>query len=72
MRLILACAVLLAVATPALADEYRYSRNVVRVIDGDSLIVDVPDWPAPFRPARVRVSGVNAPETSLNFLEVEP
>jgi endonuclease YncB( thermonuclease family) len=36
---------------------------VVRAIDGDSLIVDVPDWPAPFRPARVRISGVNAPES---------
>ena len=29
--------------TPAAwADEYRYTGNAVRVIDGDSLIIDVP------------------------------
>jgi endonuclease YncB( thermonuclease family) len=63
MRLGLSTAMLaLCLAAPgAYADEYRYTGTVVRVIDGDPLIVDVPEWPALFRPARVRVS--NAPES---------
>lgn len=48
-------------APAAWAEEYRYVGQVVRVIDGDSLIIDVPDWPEHFRPARVRVVGFNAP-----------
>lgn len=58
-----ALAVLYLCAPAAWAEEYRYAGNVVRVIDGDSPIIDVPDWPAPSRPARVRVTGVNAPES---------
>jgi micrococcal nuclease len=50
-------------ALPASAETYTYQGYLVRVIDGDSLVIDVPDWPAPFRPARVRVDGINAPES---------
>lgn len=49
------------VASSASSQAYTYPWYVVRVIDGDSLIIDVPEWPAPFRPSRVRVDGVNAP-----------
>ena len=52
------------VASTVQAEEYRYIGSVVRVIDGDSLVVDVPEWPAPFRPMRVRATGVNSPESS--------
>src|SRR5687768_9237518 len=51
------------VASTVQAEEYRYIGSVVRVIDGDSLVVDVPEWPAPFRPMRVRATGVNSPES---------
>jgi hypothetical protein len=59
MRLILAYIALLHTALPLMADEYRYTGTVVRVIDGDSLIIDVPDWPAPSRPAHV-ISALNS------------
>ena len=50
-------------AMPACADDVRYQGIVEKVIDGDTLVVDVEDWPAPFRSARVRVHGIDTPES---------
>lgn len=61
--IVLLLAALYLCAPAAWAEEHRYTGQVVGVIDADSLIIDVPEWPAPFRPARVRVTGVNTPET---------
>lgn len=36
--------------------------KVVRVHDGDTLIVNVPHWPRPFRTIEVRLFGWDAPE----------
>src|SRR5688572_1540769 len=63
MRAVVTAFALGMLALAAQAEDYRYTGNVVRVIDGDSLVIDVPEWPAPFRPSRVRVDGVNAPES---------
>ena len=45
-------------ATPALAAERAYSGTVVRVIDGDSIVVDLDDGPE----QNVRLVGVDADE----------
>lgn len=39
------------------------SATVVRVIDGDTLEVSVAAWPAVFRPWKVRIYGIDTPET---------
>jgi micrococcal nuclease len=54
---------LLLFAAPAAASEARYAGVVEQVIDGDTLVVDVPDWPLPFRHARVRIHGIDTPES---------
>jgi hypothetical protein len=59
MRLALSTAMLglCLAALGAYADLSLY-RNVVRVIDGDSLTIDLPDWPAPFESRQKRPEGV--------------
>jgi len=62
LPLVIAAAWCVATST-AMAEPYTYQGYLVRVIDGDSIVIDVPAWPAPFRPARVRIDGVNSPES---------
>ena len=53
----------LLIAAPAGAAEYGpYQVQVVDVIDGDTLKVDVELWPGLTQRVSVRVAGVNAPE----------
>lgn len=54
--------ILALLALPAAAAD-RYSGTVVRVIDGDTLLVVVPGWPELFNPARIRVYGIDTPES---------
>lgn len=51
-----------ALSAPAGGAE-RYTAVIVKVIDGDTLRVDVAGWPRPFRPANIRVFGIDAPES---------
>jgi len=39
-----------------------YHATVLKVIDGDTITVHVPGWPAPFDPIGVRIYGLDAPE----------
>lgn len=54
---------LLALLTLPAAAADRYAGEVVRVIDGDTLLVAVPGWPELFNPARIRVYGIDTPES---------
>ena len=59
---VLAAAALAAFAVPAHAADYVWP--VVRVIDGDTIVVDASvDMPAKIAELRVRQRGVDAPET---------
>ena len=60
--LALACALVSpARSTPA---GQTYQATVVRVVDGDSVIVSVPAWAAtPFETISVRVAGIDTPES---------
>ena len=69
-RLVILAAALAAVAMPAQAADYAmpaqaadYAWPVVRVIDGDTIVVDASaDLPAELADLRVRLRGVDAPE----------
>jgi endonuclease YncB( thermonuclease family) len=39
-----------------------YHGTVIHAVDGDTLRISVPRWPAPFTPIDVRVYGIDAPE----------
>lgn len=41
-----------------------YPATVVRVLDGDTVRVEVKSWPAPFNPIDVRIKGIDTPEHS--------
>lgn len=57
-------AVLLLIAATAPASSQTYQATVVRVVDGDSVIVSVPAWAAtPFGTMSVRISGIDTPES---------
>lgn len=47
---------------PAAAAATRYTVDVVRVLDGDTVDVDVQIWPGLRQRIRVRVAGVDTPE----------
>ena len=54
--------------TPAVEREqsgpiYTYQGTVERIIDGDTISVSIPSFPAPFNPISVRVDHINTPET---------
>lgn len=36
---------------------------MVRVIDADTLVVRVPGWPRPYNPVKVRLDGIDTPES---------
>lgn len=60
-------AVLMAVCMPALAQKQpqgvMYDANIVRVNDGDTVVIAAPFLPAPLKPElAVRVYGVDTPE----------
>ena len=60
----LTIAILALIVAPARAwQDGLYLGTVERVIDGDTLVVDVPKWPDPFRHARIRVYGIDTPES---------
>lgn len=44
---------------------FVYQATVVRVSDGDSLVVRVDGFPAPFDPVAVRVDDIDTPETRM-------
>lgn len=39
-----------------------YHGTVIRDVDGDTLRVSIPRWPAPFTPIDVRIFGIDTPE----------
>ncbi len=39
-----------------------YPATVLKVIDGDTVRVEVKTWPAPFTPIDVRIKGIDTPE----------
>ena len=39
-----------------------YRAEVQRVVDGDTVIVSIPGWPAPYSPVHVRLNGIDTPE----------
>ena len=41
---------------------YTYQATVERVVDGDTVRVHIPSFPAPFNPIAVRVDHINTPE----------
>lgn len=57
----------LAAATPAAAADRAvvpYAATVVRVVDGDTVNVDIPAWAGtPFTPIAIRVAGIDTPES---------
>ena len=42
---------------------FTYEGKVERIIDGDTISVSIPSFPAPFNPIAVRVAHINAPES---------
>ena len=60
------CALLSPIAGPARAHGPQYGQVravVVRVCDGDTVVVDIPEYPAVIgKSIRIRLAGVNAPE----------
>jgi len=57
-------ALALAALLHAAAPSQTYQATVVRVVDGDSVIVSVPAWAAtPFGTMSVRISGIDTPES---------
>ena len=74
MHRTLALLLALAIATPALAGvnvpppkiKGTYDAIVVRVIDGDTVIVTVPAWAStPFATRSVRIYGIDTPESHM-------
>ena len=64
MRTVLALAlVLISVATAAKEAFGPYRAEVVRVKDGDTVLVDVHIWPGLTQRISLRLDGVNTPET---------
>lgn len=66
-KLLLAIVTVLTLVTPALAQKtpvgVTYDTIVVRVIDGDTVVVAAPFLPAPLKPElAVRIFGVDTPE----------
>ncbi len=61
MRVILTVILCLSVSL-AHADYGPYRAELIRVIDGDTIVVDVQIWPDLRYRATVRLAGVNAPE----------
>lgn len=39
-----------------------YPATVVKAVDGDTIKVNIADWPAPFTPIDIRIKGVDTPE----------
>jgi endonuclease YncB( thermonuclease family) len=62
----LALVVLLALLSPAFAAGESYRASVVRVVDGDTLVVRVPSWRrTPFEQMAVRISAIDTPESQM-------
>ena len=56
----------LAMATSvnaATLEERTFPASVVRVIDGDSVVVQIENWPLPFNPVELRLEGIDTPES---------
>jgi endonuclease YncB( thermonuclease family) len=61
---------LLALSTPTIAQKtpvgVTYDTTIVRVVDGDTIIITAPYLPAPLKPELgVRIFGVDTPEKSF-------
>ena len=66
-KLLLAIVTALTLVTPALAQRtpvgVTYDTTVIRVIDGDTVVIAAPFLPAPLKPElAVRIFGVDTPE----------
>lgn len=63
-RILLTLLLALSVSTTAAAQAtYVYDGKVVRLKDGDTLVLEIAGWPAPFNPIDVRVDGIDTPES---------
>jgi len=47
----------------AQAEEFKYQGKVIKVIDGDTIEVEIAGWPAPYNPISVRIYGIDTPES---------
>lgn len=50
-------------AVAAEVSEFRYRAVIVRVVDGDSVLVRIAQWPAELNPVEIRLVGIDTPET---------
>jgi endonuclease YncB( thermonuclease family) len=68
----IAVVVLLLLSAPAAARDYGpYAAKVVRVIDGDTLEIEVEVWPGLTARSRVRLVGINTPESRGKISDCE-
>jgi len=64
--------ILLLATAPAAARDYGpYVAKVARVVDGDTLEIEVEVWPGLTARSRVRLAGVNAPESRGKISDCE-
>lgn len=42
-----------------------FHGTIVKVVDGDTLSVNIDSWPKPYNPVEVRVYGIDTPETHM-------
>ena len=55
-------AVFLPISIASAAEPLRVPAHVVRVVDGDTIVVDAHPWPGWTRRVSVRIAGIDAPE----------
>jgi endonuclease YncB( thermonuclease family) len=69
---VIAVIVLLVASAPAAARDYGpYAAKVVRVVDGDTLEIEVEVWPGLTARSRVRLAGINTPESRGRISDCE-
>jgi len=62
---------LISVAIQAAEIYGPYRADLVRVVDGDTVVLNINIWPGLIQRARIRLAGINAPETRGNYSECE-
>lgn len=65
IALVLLTIINLCGVAPAAAETIAYQAKVLKVIDGDTIKVEVAGWPAPFNPINVRIDGIDTPEKKM-------
>lgn len=60
MKKVIICSMLFFFSTNAYSGEYRW--KVIKVVDGDTISVEIPGIPEELNPISVRVLGIDTPE----------